>query len=109
MMMRIFALLLLVCVLSTSLPGQFQNYYGTSLNNSFSRVIQHGANYYVLGSKEISPGVIRATITYLDAAGNVSWVKDLDVSAQWNDGVLTPTGDLMVVGHTYRSTAPIKV
>ncbi|MBP7238726.1 MAG: T9SS type A sorting domain-containing protein [Saprospiraceae bacterium] len=97
---------LILCILAlapvTTIIGQdFQRAYGTTFNNAFSKVIQDGSNYYVLGQDESSGGaLLRATVTRLDATGQHLWTLSLNTPSVWNDGVITPTGDLLVVGAT---------
>lgn len=79
----------------------FQRIYGTSLDNSFSKIIQDGADYYVLGQDQPMSGSLpHATVTRLDANGIHQWTLRLDIPSIWNDAVLTPVGDLIVVGAT---------
>lgn len=81
--------------------AQFQRNFGNSLDNSFSKVIQDGSNFYVLGQNEPSIGALnRATVTRLDANGMHQWTLSLSIASVWNDAVLTPTGDLLVVGYS---------
>jgi hypothetical protein len=90
----------IICI--TQMHGQvFQKMYGTNQVNTFSKVIEYGGDYYVMGSQELTPGGLRrATVTKLDASGVWQWTTKLDIPSQWNDGVFTPTGYLMLVGHT---------
>ncbi len=96
--------LLFFCVLSAEedlLAQRFQAIYGTPLNNTFTKVLRSGTDYYVLGSDQPSAGAQdRATVTRLDAQGQLQWTLRLDIASQWNDAVVTPNGDLLVVGHT---------
>ncbi|TAK37403.1 MAG: T9SS type A sorting domain-containing protein [Saprospiraceae bacterium] len=99
------------CFLLTLLPdmgmAQFQRDYGTPFDNSFSKVIQDGTNYYVLGQDEPSEGVLqRATVTRLDANGIHQWTLSLPIASVWNDAVLIPGGDLLVVGTTTPISQP---
>ncbi|MFN4079853.1 MAG: T9SS type A sorting domain-containing protein [Saprospiraceae bacterium] len=41
-----------------------------------------------------------ATVSRIDAAGQLVWTRSLNIASQWNDAVLTPSGNLLVVGHT---------
>ncbi len=83
------------------LAQHFQRAYGTSLNNTFTMVIRSGTGYYVLGSDEPSAGAQpRATVTRLTAHGHIEWTLRLNIASQWNDAVVTPNGNLLVVGHT---------
>jgi PKD repeat protein len=92
---------LLFAIFSTSGHAQFQRQYGTALNESFSKVIPHGSDYYVLAQAEAATGQQpRATVSRINAAGQLLWTRSLNVSSQWNDAVLTNSGNLMVVGHT---------
>jgi len=86
-----------------AVPGQaqFQRAFGTTLDESFSKVIQSGANYYVLGAGEVTNGQLpRATVTRLNALGELQWTLSMNTASQWNDAVLTPSGSLLVVGHS---------
>ncbi len=83
------------------LAQDFQRVYGTSLDNSFSQVVQDGTNYYVLGQDESTNGAPqRATVSRLDANGLHQWTLGLNIPSVWNDAVLTPSGELLVVGAT---------
>lgn len=100
---KIATLLSIWIVFLLAIPGQaqFQRQFGTTLDESFSKVIQSGTNYYVLGSGEITNGQLaRATVTRLNALGELQWTLGLNVASQWNDAVLTPSGSLLVVGHS---------
>lgn len=98
---RGFVLVVLVLFLAFSAGAQFQRQYGTALDESFSEVIQSGANYFVLGMGETTDGQPgRATITRLDATGTLQWTLGLNIASQWTDAVLTPTGSLLVIGHS---------
>jgi len=94
-------------ILATSLlltapaSAQFQRQFGTNLDETFNKVIKSGTNYYVLGTAEITNGQQpRATVTRLNAAGELQWTLSVNTASQWNDAVLTPTGDLLVVGRS---------
>ena len=82
--------------------AQFQMNYGTSLDNSFYKVIPDGTGYYVLGQNELAVGALpNATVTYLNANGTHKWTLTMDIPSVWNDAVLdAPSGDLLVVGST---------
>lgn len=81
--------------------AQFQRQYGTALDESFSKVIPSGTNYYVLGQGEITDGQpARATVSRLNAAGELQWTLSLNIASVWNDAVLTPSGNLLVVGNS---------
>ena len=100
-MKEINAFLFFTILISISSYAQFQRNFGTSLDNSFSKVIQQGTNYYILGQDETIDGAPqRATISRITAAGIHQWTLGLDVASIWNDAVLTPSGDLLVVGST---------
>ena len=100
-MKKIPSFLFFLFLISPSSYAQFQRIFGTSLDNSFTKVIQHGTNYYVLGQDETTDGTPqRATITRLNASGTHVWTLGLDIASTWNDAVLTPNGDLLVVGLT---------
>jgi hypothetical protein len=87
----------------------FQKVYGDALDNSYSKVIKDGSEYYVLGQTEPSTGAPhRATVTRLNASGNLLWTKRLDIASVWNDAILTPTGDLLVIGSTLPFDAATK-
>lgn len=95
-LLPVFSLTAAIC-----LGQDFQRLYGTNLDNSFSKVIQDGSNYYVLGQDEFNDGTPpAASVTRLDANGNHQWTLSLHISSVWNDAVLTPSGDLLVVGST---------
>lgn len=92
---------LLFAIFSTSGHAQFSRQYGTALNESFSKVIPHGADYYVLAQAEAAAGQQpRATVSRINAAGQLLWTRSLNIASVWNDAVLTPSGNLMVVGNT---------
>jgi len=103
-------LILLSISFSSKLSAQdFQRLYGTSLDNNFTKVIQHGSNYYVLGQDQPAIGSIpHATVTRLDANGIHQWTLSLALPSIWNDAVLTPSGDLFVVGSTLPGDATNK-
>jgi len=97
------ALIWILAILLPAAPAyaQFQRAFGTPLDESFSKVIQSGTNYYVLGSGEIVDGQSpRATVTRLNASGQLQWTLSLNVASEWNDAVLTPSGNLLVVGNS---------
>jgi hypothetical protein len=90
-----------ICIAIMPLHAQFQRQYGTALNESFGKVIPHGSDYYVLGQAEATAGqALRATVSRINASGQLQWTRRLDVASQWNDAVLTPSGNLFLVGHT---------
>ncbi|MBX2929591.1 MAG: T9SS type A sorting domain-containing protein [Saprospiraceae bacterium] len=92
---------LLFAIFSTPGHAQFQRQYGTALDEVFTKVIPSGANYYVLGQGEITDGQpARATVSRLNAAGELQWTLSLNISSVWNDAVLTPSGNLLVVGNS---------
>ena len=94
-------LLGLMLIPSASIFSQFQMNYGTQLNNSFSKVIPDGTEYFVLGQDELSPGSPSyATVTRLDAQGNWQWTLTMDIPSVWNDAVLVAPDSLLVVGST---------
>ncbi len=81
--------------------AQFTRQYGTALDEAFGKVIPHGSEYYVLGSGVPAAGqTARATVSRISATGQLLWTRRLDIASQWNDAVLTPGGNLLVVGHT---------
>lgn len=96
------ACLFLLFALSPNAFSQtFEKNYGTSSNESFTKVIKDGSDYYVLGSNEPSPGILpRATVSRVDALGVWQWTLSLDISSVWSDAVLTSNGDLLLVGYT---------
>jgi hypothetical protein len=96
-------LLIFATCLSLAIPAgaQFQRQFGTNLDETFNKVIKSGTNYYVLGTAEITNGQPpRATVTRLNAAGELQWTLSVNTASQWNDAVLTPNGDLLVVGRS---------
>ncbi|MBL0112716.1 MAG: hypothetical protein IPP42_18510 [Saprospiraceae bacterium] len=81
--------------------AQFLREYGTSLNESFIKVIRSGTEFYVLGRCQLKAGGSNiASVTRIDASGNHLWTLSLDFASEWTDAVLTPTGGLLVVGHS---------
>ncbi len=94
-----FALLTLEILPTTQNFAQatFQRAYGNSANNSFSKVIKNGADYYVLGQDALI-----GTVTRLDADGLHQWTLQPNIACAWNDAVLITGGggDLLVVGWT---------
>lgn len=103
--------LILTVLLLLAVPGhaQFERVFGTALDESFSKVIQSGSSYYVLGSGEITDGQpARATVSRLNAAGELAWTLSLNTASAWEDAVLTPSGNLLVVGHTLPDNANSK-
>lgn len=98
-----FQLILLVWFLATyGLAAQnFQRIYGNSLDNSFNKVIRQNDGYFVLGRDEgIDGATARATVTRLDLQGQMQWTNSLDIGSSWSDAVLTPSGNLLLVGAT---------
>jgi hypothetical protein len=96
-------IIIVMMILSSSflVAQDFQRLYGTNLDNTFSKAFQDGSNYYVLGQDEPTNGATpHATVTRLNANGIHQWTLRLDIPSIWNDAVLTPTGDLLVVGAT---------
>jgi hypothetical protein len=88
-------------LLTAPASAQFQRQFGTNLDETFNKVIKSGTNYYVLGTAEITNGQPpRATVTRLNAAGELQWTLSVNTASQWNDAVLTPNGDLLVVGRS---------
>lgn len=83
----------------------FQRAYGDALDNSFSKVVQDASGkFYVLGQNEAVNGAPqRATVTRLDANGQHEWTLSLNFASIWHDAVLTPSGELMLVGQTLPS------
>ncbi|MEO6131395.1 MAG: HYR domain-containing protein, partial [Saprospiraceae bacterium] len=105
--------ILLFCFLTIpitrSIAQDFQRVYGSSLDNSFSKVIKDGAAYYVLGQHETSEGApMTGTVTRLDANGILQWTLSSNIACIFNDAVLTPSGDLLVVGSTLPFNAASK-
>ncbi|MBK9110033.1 MAG: hypothetical protein IPM92_17120 [Saprospiraceae bacterium] len=72
------------------------------MNNSFSKVIADGSEYYVLGLDQLTAGsFLSASITRLAVDGSLLWTRSLDITSQWNDAIrIQPSGDLLVVGHS---------
>jgi len=98
----IFAILIFVCLLSTAkLAAQFTRLYGASTNESFTKVIQNGTNYYCLG-RWLDPATnqSKATITKMNSTGQHISTLALNIASEFTDAVLTPSGDLIVVGYT---------
>ncbi|MCB0661243.1 MAG: T9SS type A sorting domain-containing protein [Saprospiraceae bacterium] len=110
--LRLFLKTVLVLILILSnLPlfSQFQKNYGTPQDDSFSKVIQDGSNFYILGQNEPAQGGLqRAIVTCTDANGVVQWTLSLDIPSIWYDAVLTSNGDLLVVGGTLPFDATTK-
>lgn len=86
----------------------FQKIFGTNLDNSFSKVIQDGPEYYVLGQDKPITGASRATVTRLASDGSLLWTKSLDIASQWNDAIKVNNGDLIAVGNTLPGDASSK-
>lgn len=79
----------------------FQKVYGTNFDNSFTKVIEDGTHYFVLGQDETVEGQTkRATVSRLDANGSHLWTLSLETGSIWNDAVLVSPGELIVVGST---------
>lgn len=106
--------ILINCIVLLLLPVNgftqaFQRIYGTSLDNSFSKVIPDGTEYYVLGQDQPSSGALpRATVTRLAADGSLLWTKSLDIPSQWNDAIRVKKGDLILVGNSLPGDATAK-
>lgn len=102
------------CIVLLLLSGNgytqtFQRIYGTSLDNSFSKVIPDGTEYYVLGQDQPSVTTLpRATVTRLAADGSILWIKSLDIPSQWNDAIRVKKGDLILVGNSLPGDATAK-
>lgn len=92
----------LVCLWCAVAEAQyFQYLYGNVFDNAFTKVIPHGSNYYVIGRDQPTAGALtRAIVARIDGLGQLQWVARLEIASQWNDAVLTPTGDLIMVGHS---------
>ncbi|MFN0016078.1 MAG: hypothetical protein ACKVU2_16165, partial [Saprospiraceae bacterium] len=86
------------------LAGQQANFnhaFGTSFDNVFTKVVPSGTNYYVLGRDEPADGAVtRATVSRLNDQGQHQWTLSLNTGSQWNDAVLTPSGNLLLVGNS---------
>lgn len=96
-----FILILAILFPLTGMGQPFQRNFGNTLDNGFTKVIQDGTNYYVLGSTEPATGATRqATVTRLDANGMHQWTLSLTIPSVWNDAVITPDGKLIMVGST---------
>lgn len=77
----------------------FQRAYGNALDNAGWKVIPNGTSYYVLGSDEPNAGGLESgTISYLNQEGTLLWTRRLNSPSVLMDGVVTPSGDLIVVG-----------
>ncbi len=88
-------------IISHDLNGQFPRIYGTSGNDGINKVIPAGTEYYVLAYTGANPSSDwKATVSRLSSSGPVLWTKTLDIFSQWNDGIVTPNGDLLLVGTT---------
>ncbi|MDX2133437.1 MAG: LamG-like jellyroll fold domain-containing protein [Saprospiraceae bacterium] len=94
--------LVLIFLITREIPAQtFQTQYGTTMDNAFTKVIPSGSAYYVLGRDQVAAGSPdRATVTRLNANGQHVWTLSLDIGSAWLDAVVTPGGDLLVVGQT---------
>ncbi|MBI5916014.1 MAG: HYR domain-containing protein, partial [Bacteroidetes bacterium] len=102
--LAVVALLILASI--QSLAQDFQRVFGTSFDNSFSKVIQDGTSYFVLGQDEVANGAAqRATVTRLNANGIHQWTLSLGFASVWNDAVLISPGELLVVGATVPNPA----
>lgn len=99
---QLLAIVVLIIVSGNPILAQsFQRAFGTSLDNSFTKVIKDGSFYYVLGQNESVDGApLTATVTRLDINGLHLWTLTSDVPSVFNDAVLLPGGDLLVVGWT---------
>ncbi|MBK8701300.1 MAG: T9SS type A sorting domain-containing protein [Saprospiraceae bacterium] len=87
----------------------FQKIFGTNLDNSFSKVIQDGSEYYVLGQDQPFTGAVsRATVSRLASDGSLLWTKSLDIASQWNDAIRVNNGDLILVGNSLPGDASSK-
>ncbi|MFN0013181.1 MAG: PKD domain-containing protein, partial [Saprospiraceae bacterium] len=96
-----FTLAAMLLHVSAAFAQNFQRVFGTALDNSFTKVVRSGSNYYVIGRDEPSNGsVFRATVTRLNNQGQHQWTLSLNIGSQWNDAVVTPSGNLLVVGNT---------
>ena len=86
--LKLLHFLLLAALLLLAIPAQaqFERVFGTALDESFSKVIQSGSSYYVLGSGEITDGPpARATVSRLNATGELAWTLSLNTAAVWTD------------------------
>ncbi len=96
-------MVLFIALFPMYLRGQFQKtYYGAGMSQYFEKVIQHGSEYYALGEQWRGRFNDRtdAVVCRIDAAGNLLWALSLEIPSQWNDAVLTPQGNLLLVGNT---------
>ncbi len=103
--------LFVLTLLFISLKGnaQFTKEYGNTFDESFTKVIRNGTNYYVLGRSQTTANASnRASVSRINASGQHLWTVSLTIPSEWSDGVLTPTGELMVVGHTLPADATAK-
>ncbi|MCS6929236.1 MAG: T9SS type A sorting domain-containing protein [Saprospiraceae bacterium] len=102
MLYRNILYIVLLCLLGYAVEAQhFQRYYGTKFDNAFTKVISHGAHYYVIGRDQPVAGAPpHAIVARIDSTGKLLWTLRLDIASQWNDAVLTPSGNLLVVGHS---------
>lgn len=85
---KIASALVFSVLFGTTISAQgIQRVFGTALDNSFTKVIRSGTNYYVLGRDEPTNGALtRATVTRLNALGEHQWTLRLDMASAWNDG-----------------------
>lgn len=87
---------------------QFQRQFGTAFDNAFSKVVPSGTNFYVVGRDQTAASASRATVTRLNASGQHQWTLSLGIASVWNDAVLTPSGNLLLVGSTLPADATAK-
>lgn len=87
---------LLALLAPTTGFGQFQQVYGTTADNSFSRIIPAGQEFYALGSEN---GM--ATVSRINSSGGWVWTRALSIGSAWANGFVIPgSGNLLVVGFT---------
>ncbi len=99
---------LFILSLNNAFAQTFQGVYGNSLDNSYTSVIQDGAEYYVLGQDQNSVGALgRATVSRLASDGTLLWTKSLGIASQWNDAIRVKKGDLILVGNSLPLANPM--
>ena len=94
-----FVFCLLILLLSYASKAQtFQNIYGESSSNVYTKIIKDGSHYYAIGWTETSSGTQLAIISRMDNQGALICDIKLDIASVWYDAVLTSAGQLLVVG-----------
>lgn len=95
-------LLISLMIAIISFPGfgqSFQKLYGTAENEYVSRALPSGNNIYIIGATMKSgQSLYFASVSKLDSFGVLQWTTTADVPSVWSDGIITPSGDLLLVG-----------